>query len=187
MIVAIEGNLEKKEPTLVHINVQGLVYEVFVSINCSAAIIDKKVKLYTTQIIKEDSNNLYGFLDSNEKKLFDTVIKINGVGPKVALAICSTFTPASFAQIVETNDVSMLKRVPGIGPKGAGRILVELSGFVVDATEENGGNLNSNASQAVLALESLGFKKDQINKALSSCVSIDTAGLVKEALKKLQK
>ena len=82
-------------------------------------------------LIKEDSNNLYGFLDSNEKKLFDTVIKINGVGPKAAMAICSTFTPSSFAEIVETSDVTMLKRVPGIGPKGASRILVELTGFVI--------------------------------------------------------
>ena len=186
MIVGIEGKIEKKEPTLVHINVNGLIYEVFVSINCSSAIIDTNIKLYTTQIIKEESNNLYGFLDLNEKKLFDTVIKINGVGPKVALAICSTFTPSSFSQIVQTNDVGMLKRVPGIGPKGASRILVELSGFVVIASESVS-NLNESGSQAVMALESLGFKQDQINKALTSCTSTDTAGLVKEALKKLQR
>ena len=186
MIVGIEGKIVQKEPTFIHINVNGLIYEVFLSINCSSAIIDTNVKLYTTQIIKEESNNLYGFLDLNEKKLFDTVIKINGVGPKVALAICSTFTPSSFAQIVETSDVGMLKRVPGIGPKGASRILVELSGFVVTGLESTG-NLNESGSQAVLALESLGFKKDQINKALTACVSTDTAGLVKEALKKLQK
>jgi len=186
MIVGIEGKIVQKEPTFVHVNVNGLVYEVFLSINCSSAIIDTNVKLYTTQIIKEESNNLYGFLDLNEKKLFDTVIKINGVGPKVALAICSTFTPSSFAQIVETTDVGMLKRVPGIGPKGASRILVELSGFVVTSTESTG-ELNESGSQAVMALESLGFKKDQINKALTACISTDTAGLVKEALKKLQK
>lgn len=186
MIVGIEGKIEKKEPTLVHINVQGLIYEVFVSINCSSAIIDKTVKLFTTQILKEDSSNLYGFLDINEKKLFDTVIKINGVGPKVALAICSTFTPSSFAQIVETKDVSMLKRVPGIGPKGASRILVELSGFVV-TDESSSSEVVHHASEAVMALESLGFKKDQINKALQGCSGSDTASLVKEALKKLQK
>jgi len=186
MIVGIEGIIEKKEPTVIHLNVNGVIYEVFVSINCSAAIIDSKVKLYVTQIIKEDSDNLYGFLDLNEKKLFDTVIKINGVGPKVALAICSTFTPTSFAQIVQTNDVGMLKRVPGIGPKGASRILVELSGFVVSSSSTDG-SLNQSASQAVMALESLGFKKDQINKALSNAIATDTAGLVKEALKKLQK
>lgn len=188
MIVGIEGKVEKKEPTLVHINVAGLIHEVFVSINCSSAIINQSVKLHTTQIIKEESNTLYGFLDLNEKKLFDTVIKINGVGPKVAMAICSTFTPSSFEQIVTNSDVSMLKRVPGIGPKGASRILVELSGFVVDGNEnENSSSVNNHASQAVLALESLGFKKEQINKVLQSCTSSDVSGLVKEALKKLQR
>ena len=186
MIVGIEGKVELKEPTKIHINTSGLIYEVFVSINCSSAIVDKSAKLYTTQIINEQSNSLYGFLDINEKKLFDTVIKINGVGPKVALAVCSTFTPSSFAQIVETSDVAMLKRVPGIGPKGASRILVELSGFVVDSSVESS-NLNQSASAAVQALESLGFKKDQINKALLNCTSTDVSGLVKEALKKLQK
>jgi len=186
MIVGIKGSVEKKDPTFVHIDVNGLIYEVFVSINCSSAIIEKEVKLFTTQIIKEESNNLYGFLDMNEKKLFDTVIKINGVGPKVAMAICSTFTPSSFAQIVETKDISMLKRVPGIGPKGASRILVELSGFVITA-DEGSSNSAQSASEAVMALESLGFKKDQINKVLTTCSGKDTASLVKEALKKLQK
>ncbi len=82
-------------------------------------------------------------MDSNETKLFDTVIKINGVGPKVALAICSTFTPSSFAQIVTSNDVNMLKRAPGIGQKGASRILVELSGIIVDgASSDESTNIN---------------------------------------------
>lgn len=188
MIVGIEGILEKKEPTHLHVNVHGLIYEVFVSINCSAAITDSKVKLHTTHIIKEDSQSLYGFLDVNEKKLFDTVIKINGVGPKVAMAICSTFTPNSFAQIVSNNDVGMLKRVPGIGPKGASRILVELSGFVVSqSSDDTIENSSLSMTEAAMALESLGFKKDQINKALTACSSSDTASLVKEALKKLQK
>ncbi len=187
MIVAVEGKVVKKEPTLVHIDVQGLTYEVFVSINCSSAIIKENVRLHTSQIIKEESNNLYGFLDPNEKKLFDTVIKINGVGPKVALAICSTFTPSSFAKIVETSDIAMLKRVPGIGPKGASRILVELSGFVITSEDNKENSFGENTAAAMMALESLGFKKEQINKVLSSCTQTDTSGIVKEALKKLQR
>lgn len=186
MIVGIEGNIEKKEPTGVHLNVNGLIYEVFISLNCSAQLTKKSVKLFTTHIIKEDSQSLYGFYDLNEKKLFDTVIKINGVGPKVALAICSTFTPSTFAQIVSANDVTMLKRVPGIGPKQASRILVELSGMVMDmGSDENGSS--SNSLEAALALESLGFKKDVVTKVLNTCTSTDTGSLVKEALKKLQK
>ncbi len=186
MIVGIEGKIERKEPTLLHINVNGLIYEVHVSVNCSSKIIKNEEKLYTTHIIREDSQTLYGFLDTNEKKLFDTVIKINGVGPKVALAICSTFSPTSFAQIVSSNDVSMLKRVPGIGPKGASRILVELSGFIVDSDEEQ--DLSASLTlEASLALESLGFKKDMVAKVLKTCDASNTSDLVKQALKKLQK
>ncbi|RXJ86972.1 Holliday junction branch migration protein RuvA [Arcobacter sp. CECT 8985] len=187
MIVGIEGKIEKKEPTLLHINVNGLIYEVFVSVNCSAKITTNVVKLFTTYIIREDAQTLYGFLDINEKKLFDTVIKINGVGPKVALAICSTFTPGSFSQIVSANDVSMLKRVPGIGPKGASRILVELSGFVVDSEDPDENSNATSTLEASLALESLGFKKDMVAKILKTCSATNTSDLVKEALKKLQK
>ncbi|MCT7447108.1 Holliday junction branch migration protein RuvA [Aliarcobacter skirrowii] len=185
MIVGLIGKVVKKEPTVIHLNVNGVIYEVFVSLNCSSKIISDEVKFEITEIIREDAHNLYGFLDSNEKKLFDTVIKINGVGPKVALAICSTFTPSSFAQIVSSSDVNMLKRVPGIGPKGASRILVELSGFVVEANSSSDiPNINLEAS---LALESLGFKKDLISTILKTCTSSTTSELVREALKKLQK
>ena len=187
MIVGLIGKIIKKEPTLLNVNVNGIIYEIFVSLNCSSKIINDDVTLDITHIIREDSQTLYGFLDSSEKKLFDTVIKINGVGPKVALAICSTFTPSSFAQIVNENDVSMLKRVPGIGPKGASRILVELSGIVIDLNAEDDSSSNSASLEASLALESLGFKKDVLAKILKTCTSTNTSDLVKEALKKLQK
>lgn len=187
MIVGIKGKIVKKEPTLLNIEVNGLVYEVSVSVNCSSKITEKEISLFTTFIIREDSQNLYGFLDINEKKLFDRVIKINGVGPKVALAICSTFTPSSFSQIVSSNDVSMLKRVPGIGPKGASRILVELSEFTIEGISGEENSSNANVLEASMALESLGFKKDLVSKILSTCSANNTSDLVKEALKKLQK
>ena len=184
MIVGIEGTVERKEPTFVHINVNGLIYEVQVSINTSNSIQDAKVKLFVTQVIREDSDNFFGFMDMKEKKMFDTVLKINGVGPKVGLAICSTFTPSTFAKVVASKDVNMLKRVPGIGPKAASRILVELADFIVDGNEES---KDSGAlGEAVMALESLGFKKDAIQKALQGA-SGDTSALVKEGLKKLQR
>ncbi len=183
MIVGIEGRVEKKEPTIVHINVNGLIYEVHISINTSNAISGDSTKLYTTHIIREDAQLLFGFAQLNEKKMFDTLIKINGVGPKVALAICSTFSPETFATVISSKDVNMLKRVPGIGPKSASRILVELADFIVDGRDDNS---NSSMGEAVLALESLGFKKDHIQKALRGSNG-DTATLVKEGLKKLQR
>jgi len=185
VIVGLIGKIIKKEPTVIFLNVNGVVYEVFVSLNCSSKIVSDDVIFEITEIIREDAHTLYGFLDSSEKKLFDTVIKINGVGPKVAMAICSTFTPSSFSQIISSNDVGMLKRVPGIGPKGASRILVELSGFIVDnSLDSEDANISF---EAQLALESLGFKKDIISKVLKTCNSTTTSELVREALKKLQK
>ncbi len=184
MIVGIEGKVERKEPTFVHLNVGGLIYEVHISIHTSNAIREHSVKLFVTQVIREDADLLFGFVELDEKRMFDTVLKINGVGPKVGLAICSTFTPATFAKIVASKDVGMLKRVPGIGPKAASRILVELADFIV-SSEEEGGAATSNV-EAVMALESLGFKKAMIEKALSGC-SGDTAMLVKEGLRKLQR
>ncbi len=183
MIVGIEGTIEKKEPTQVHINVNGLVYEVFISINTFHALESERVKLFTIQIIREDAHSLYGFSSESEKQMFAQLIKINGVGPKVALAICSTYTPSSFAAIVQANDVGSLKRVPGIGPKGASRILVELSNFVVDTQETAG---TPSQAEAAMALESLGFKKEQIVKVLSGIHATNTGDIVKEALKKLK-
>jgi len=183
MIVAIDGKIERQESTYIHINCNGLVHEVFISVNCSSAISGTNVRLYTTQIIREDANILYGFLDSSEKLMFDTLIKINGVGPKVAMAICSTYTPTTFSTIITSNDITSLKRVPGIGPKSAGRILVELSGFSISVT-----NIDSNneRSDAALALESLGYKKDHINRVLKSISASSTSQIVKEALRSLQ-
>ena len=183
MIVGIEGSIEKKEPTVVHLNVNGLIYEVFISINTFHALESQRVKLYTVHIIREDAHSLYGFASESEKQMFSQLIKINGVGPKVGLAICSTYTPSSFASIVQANDVASIKRVPGIGPKGASRILVELSNFVVESQDEKA---SPSQADAAMALESLVFKKEQIIKVLSGIHSTDTGEIVKEALKKLK-
>ena len=185
MIVGIEGEIVYKEPTILHIFVNGLIYEVNVSVNSSSAINDKRVRLFVTQIIREDANLLFGFVSKDEKRMFDTLLKINGVGPKVALAVCSTFTPETFAKIVSSKDVAMLKRVPGIGPKAASRILVELADFIISSSEEENSS-NSAILEATLALESLGFKKDAIKKALKGEVG-SVQELVKIGLKKMQR
>lgn len=185
MLVGILGELVLKEPTRVHIQNNGLIYEVNVSINTSSTLKDSRVKLHLTRIIREDSDTLYGFATLDEKRMFDTLLKINGVGPKVALAVCSTFSPATFAKVVSNKDVAMLKKVPGIGPKAASRILVELADFIVTDSSANSVMVDE-GSEAFLALESLGFKKDAIKKALEG-ESGDTATLVKIALKKLQR
>ncbi len=187
MIVGLKGKVEYKEPSFVHIDVNGVVYEVFISLQTFSALSNAEVNLFTTHIIREDAQLLFGFIDMSEKKMFARLIKINGVGPKVAMAICSTYTPSQFATIITNKDMNGIKKVPGIGPKSAGRILVELAGFDEEILISSGDKkVDISYSQATEALESLGFKKDKISKALSACSGTDTASLVKEALKFLQ-
>ena len=186
MIVGLKGKVKYKEPAFVHVDVNGVVYEVFISLQTFSALGSDEVSLFTSHIIREDAQLLFGFLDKAEKKLFSRLIKISGVGPKVAMAICSTYTPSQFATLVSNKDINGVKKVPGIGPKSAGRILVELNGFDVELLSSSEGVKTQAFSEATEALESLGFKKDKISKALSGCGAKDTASLVKEALKLLQ-
>jgi len=180
MIAALRGKVFKKRINSVLIDVNGVIYETHVSVNTYSDL-DGDVFVYITEIIREDTYTLYGFANELEKKMFDTLIKINGVGPKVALAICSTFTPQTFASIVQTKNVAALKQVPGIGPKSASRILVELGEF-------SAGEVSSEDAvipEAITALENLGFKKDAITKALKDAKVSSTEEAVKYALKKL--
>ena len=187
MIVGLKGKIEYKEPSFVHIDVNGVVYEVFISLQSFSALSSDEITLFTTQIIREDAQLLFGFVDIAEKKMFARLIKINGVGPKVAMAICSTYTPSQFGVIITNKDINGIKKVPGIGPKSAGRILVELAGFDEEILLSSGDKkVDVSYSQATEALESLGFKKDKISKALNACKATDTSSLVKEALKFLQ-
>ena len=186
MIVGLEGDIEYKETGFVHINVSGIIYEVFISLQTYSALPKQKIKLFTTQIIREDASLLFGFLEMSEKKMFARLLKINGVGPKVAVAICSTYTPSQFATVINNKDIKAVQKVPGIGPKSAGRILVELAGFDEELLASPDSPKTQSFNEASEALESLGFKKASILKALSSCSGNDTASLVKEALKLLQ-
>ncbi len=184
MIVGIEGKVVKKEVTFVCIKTaSGLTYKVNVSLFSIGKISSDDIFLHVTQIIREDQHSLYGFVEENEKRVFDTLIKLNGIGPSTALAICSTLTPDEFSQALISQNIHTFQRVPGIGPKSAKRILVELSDFSLQLLD--GGDANSSISEATMALESLGFKKEAIKKALANVAAGDTQTLIKEALKRL--
>ena len=187
MIIGISGEVINKEPTFIDIKTQsGLIYRVLVSLYTSSKVKDhNNITLYTTFIVKEDSLKLYGFFDKEEKEIFDRVLKINGVGPSTALAICSTLTPSDFFKALSSQNIDAFKKVPGIGPKSAKRILVELGDFLPKESTEV--SKSDEAKQkASLALQSLGFKKEAIKKAISKCQSESTEELIKEALKYLR-
>ena len=182
MIVGIEGDIVLIDPTFIHLKVGGITHKIFVSINTSSSLQKENVSLHIVQIIKEESNSLYGFLSIDEQKVFQTLVKINGVGPSTAMAVCSTFSPQNFLSIVNSNDLRSITMVPGIGPKSAKRILIELSEFSLNSTMSE-----KYIEDTILALESLGFKAAKIKSILKECKAKDTAGLVKEALQKLAK
>ena len=194
MIVGLRGVIIRSEPMMIDIDVGGVIYGVQMSLNSTSKLRGeggKEVKIICTQIIREDSHLLFGFVEEIEKQTFERLIKINGVGPKVALAILSTYTPMEFAKIISNKDVDALKKVPGIGAKGAGKIMVDVAGFfagLISDTSLADGKLsqeNSLKNEALLALQSLGFKNTDAQKALQGIEAQSVSELVKLALKKL--
>jgi len=178
MIAALKGVVFQKSDGKILLDVNGVIYELNVSLNTFADAKDKGL-FYITEKISENEYTLYAFLDKNEKKLFDSLIKLNGVGPKAALAICSTYTPETFMDIISNQDINALKKVPGIGPKSAKRIIMEMSEFNIEIS-------NPLLNQAANALESLGFNKADILKALNG-LDGSLEDIIKEALKRLSK
>lgn len=183
MIVEIEGILTGLEPGMAIIKLNnGISYGIIVSLNCSATLTKgEKVALIIKQIIREDANLLYGFLDIDEKMMFELLLKVSGVGASTAIAVCSALKYVDFASAVINGDTKALTTVPGIGLKTARKIIAELS----DAKLISSQNIESYKSQSIMALESLGFKRDKILKVLSTCKAENTEDLIKEALKKL--
>lgn len=182
MIAGLIGKVFKKNINNVLFNVNGVIYEVNMSLNSISKIKNEDI-LLTTQIIREDSITLYGFLNKDEKDLFDNLIKINGIGPKVAISICSSFTPSEFILISNNNDFTSLKKVPGIGEKMAKRIIVEISGKLNDIKYDA---LEQPKIEALKALETLGFKSNEILKVLDGINLTSVESIIKEALQKLK-
>lgn len=181
MIKAIEGLITKKEPTQLWIKCAGITYGVNISLFTSAALQKgENIELYITQIIREDANLLYGFLKESEQRIFELLLKVNGIGASTAMAVCSSLSPDEFSSAVINGDDAVLKRVPGIGSKTARTLIAQLSDAKLG---EISSASSSSSSEAFMALESLGFKRDKISAALAKCTSNDTASLIKEALK----
>ncbi|MCV6608126.1 MAG: Holliday junction branch migration protein RuvA [Campylobacterales bacterium] len=188
MISGIKGKIFTKE--LSHCDVEtagGVIYRINISLSCYSAILDDEVTFLTTAIYREDSQTLFGFLDPNEQKMFEMLLKVNGVGPKVAMAICSTFSPSAFAEVVANQDLKTITKVPGIGNKSGGLILVQLGEFSSQLVATDSSPKTQAVYEATMALETLGFKKEMINKVLGTCSGTTVEDLVKEALAKFQK
>lgn len=186
MISRLRGILEAKKPPFLLLDVNGVGYELQVPMSTIYLLPDcgQTITLLTHFHVREDAQILYGFYEERERALFRALIKISGVGPKVALTILSGIDPTSFIVCIERRDVASLVRLPGIGQKTAERLLVEMAGKLQNiasleafSTMTLGKSNHSQApfspftvqEEAISALISLGFKPQEASRAIAKC------------------
>jgi holliday junction DNA helicase RuvA len=171
MISRIRGILiEKQAPSLV-IEVNGIGYELFAPMTTFYQLpnIGNEITLFTHMIVREDAQTLYGFINTQERVLFRSLIKVSGIGPKSALGILSGVTPNTFVKCIIDNDITTLIKMPGIGKKTAERLIIEMRDRLNDwqlntgtaTTEEN-----MAVKDAISALVALGYRPQEAQKAV---------------------
>ena len=197
MIVSLKGILTNKTPSNVVIDVSGIGYLCFISNNTydTLPLEGKKVFLLIYHQISENSQSLYGFSDKVEKDMFLMLISVSGIGPKTGINLLSSVSPNEFKRRLVAGEVELLSALPGIGPKTARIIIVELKVKLISYSDNSMPIENSKNSEtyqdAYNALKSLGFNLNEINKCLSELTDsnkeFNTPDLIKEALKALKK
>lgn len=205
MIVQLTGTLVEVLPSSAVIDCMGIGYELGISAITASqlpAAGTSGVTILTRLIVREDAQELYGFATREERALFDRLRSISGVGPKLALAVLSTFTPAQLATVVVTQDINRMSQVPGVGRKKASRLLVELSDvfqkdmelkMLVGLSEPIAAPAAAAASEAPVseakaALLSMGFTPAEVELALDGAADAGVDGtkaLLSYALKRL--
>jgi len=173
MIGRLTGQLLLKKPPMLLIDVQGVGYEVFAPMSTFYHLADDtQVTLITHFVVREDQQTLYGFSTEKERELFRTLIKVSGVGPKLALTILSGIEADQFVHVVNQNDIVSLVKIPGIGKKTAERLLVEMRDKLSDWAISSVAALSDNGSQvsqdAISALISLGYKNHDAKRAVEA-------------------
>ena len=175
MYAYIKGSLEVKTRGYIVIDANGIGYKIFMSETAIAELgeIGQVVKVHTYLKVKEDEMSLYGFNTNEELRMFELLLSVSGIGAKSAINILSNITPSSFALAVITNDVTKIKSLPGIGPKGAQRIILELKDKLnkqqdIEEVENQVEKVidTQKYNEAISALQVLGYSKKEIEKAL---------------------
>ena len=192
MIAHIKGLLIEKSPTEVVVEVNGIGYSINISLNTFSKLgNNENIKLFTHQIIKEDSHSLYGFFEKSERFLFVKLISVSGVGASTARTMLSSLSPNEIISAISNGDVKLIQSIKGIGLKTAQRIILELRDKLNLVGDDQTTDLiqNSSVSEAISALEVLGYSNKQTNKVVSQIYSenpgIDVESLIKKALNKL--
>ncbi|WP_417529320.1 Holliday junction branch migration protein RuvA [Marinomonas shanghaiensis] len=197
MIGRIVGTLVEKSPPELLVDVGGIGYEISSPMTTIYDLppVGGTVTLFTHLLVKEDSHTLYGFIDKNERALFRVLIKVNGIGPKMALAVLSSMSAEELIGNVQDSDVSALTRIPGVGKKTAERLIIELRDKLGQAAKTDLFSAPAVLRQvqadprqeAEAALISLGYKPQEAARAIAG-VPVDAANsedVIKAALKSM--
>lgn len=193
----IKGILTQKKPAMIVVEANGIGYEILVSMNTYSHLPEENENTYLLLhfIPREDSHNLYGFFNSEEKELFLKLISVNGIGPKSAIAMLSSINPFEMMKQIAEGNTTLLQKTPGIGKKTAERIIVELRDKFKDIVAESKAentviNKNTTANEAINALITLGYGKAVAEKTIATIlkqnpdiVSVET--LIKLSLKNM--
>lgn len=192
MISYLEGKLEAKSPTQIVLQVNGVGWLVRIPLSTYEKLGDvgKRVRVLTHLHLRQDLIQIYGFSTQEERSLFESLISISGIGPRLAQGILSGIEVGDFQRYVAQGDVDSLIAIPGVGKKTAQRLVVELKekfggeGWREKPLEER----EKPKEEAILALLSLGYKRDQVNRALKRVISkaespLSVEELIREALR----
>lgn len=194
MIAFLKGRLAAKIESSVVIDVGGVGYAVGMSAHSLSSMpaVGEPVQVYTYLLVREDALTLYGFANMAEKALFERLISVSGVGPKVALAALSSYTTEALSNAIIASDTTAVSRIPGIGKKTAQRIILELQGTLESASQQQDDLFAAGNAQAVKAatedLLTMGFSSAEAEVALKGAAAgADEAALLQYALKRLGK
>jgi len=193
MIGYLKGKLISSKPTEVLIDVNGVGYLVFISINTFEKISNLDVvSLFIHTHVKEDSLTLFGFFSEAEKEMFELLISISGIGPKLALGVLSGIQINELKEAIQTGNVARMVMIPGIGRKTAERLILELKSKVGEVPSEGETAPKHGIKQeAVAALSTLGYNRvtaeKVVHKILSSTPSCALEELIKQSLSELNK
>lgn len=193
MIGRLTGTLLEKHPPQVLVDVHGVGYEVDVPMSTfyNLPAVGERLSLYTHFSVREDAQQLYGFLTTKEREVFRLLIRITGVGPKLALAVLSGLSVDELAQAVTLQETGRLTRIPGVGKKTAERLLLELKGKLADAlptgpaAAATPAGIQADALHALLALGYSDREAAPVLKQLPEGLSLEEA--IRQALKLLAK
>ena len=207
MFEYICGKLSVKKIDYVALDINGLAYKIYISLKTFEKMsnIESTEKLYIHTNVKEDDISLYGFKTQNERELFKALISVNGVGPKLAITILSTFNTKEIVDIILENEPKIFIKVPGLGIKKAQKIILDLKDKVKklefsEIINENSNTLNGNNTSSSeillmkedlkLALESLGYADTDVSKWIKNDELIKVKNIseaIKIILKRIQK